>query len=201
MPLAHSWVSNCGLENGMLQLVNVNHMLISRGLVGGGWDQPIQSHGKGCGKEIVPWKKTGNLPMGRCWMLAWLKRIDVSHKIERMMDFLFLGSNSIPWMNFKNYKGCYKGADHKWSFSSLWLRDYVGRYYKEQIIPNFHPFLQTLFIIDRAESSLLLGLFSSCGEWRLLSSCGVQASHCGGLPHCGAQSLGVWASVVVVPGL
>ena len=24
------------------------------------------------------------------------------------------------------------------------------------------------------------GLFSSCGEWRLLSACGVWASHCGG---------------------
>ena len=27
-------------------------------------------------------------------------------------------------------------------------------------------------------SSLLCGLFSHCGEWGLLSSCGVRVSHC-----------------------
>ena len=32
-------------------------------------------------------------------------------------------------------------------------------------------------------------LFSSCGEWKLLSSCGVQASHCSDF-SCGAQALG-----------
>ena len=31
-------------------------------------------------------------------------------------------------------------------------------------------FLKHLFIFDCTESSLLLGLFSSCGEWGLLSS-------------------------------
>ena len=42
--------------------------------------------------------------------------------------------------------------------------------------------------------------FSSCGEWGLLSSCGVRASHCGSF-SCGAQapgyagfsSCGTWA--------
>ena len=29
--------------------------------------------------------------------------------------------------------------------------------------------------------------FSSCGKQRLLSSCGVQASHCGGFSYCGAE--------------
>ena len=45
--------------------------------------------------------------------------------------------------------------------------------------------------------------FSSCGEWGLLSSGGVQASRCGGFSRCGAQALGAralgtWASVVAV---
>ena len=31
---------------------------------------------------------------------------------------------------------------------------------------------------------------SCCGEWGLLSSCGVLASHCGGFSFCGAQALG-----------
>ena len=37
---------------------------------------------------------------------------------------------------------------------------------------------------------LLLGLFSSCGEWGYLSSCCVQASHCSGFSCCEAQALG-----------
>ena len=39
--------------------------------------------------------------------------------------------------------------------------------------------------------------FSSCGEWGLLSSWGVQASHCGGFSCCRAQAL-EQSSVVVV---
>ena len=45
------------------------------------------------------------------------------------------------------------------------------------------------------------GLFSSCGEWRLLSSCSVRGSHYGGFSCCRAQALGAPASVVVVPRL
>ena len=33
----------------------------------------------------------------------------------------------------------------------------------------------------------------SCGEWGLLSSCGTQASHCGGFSCCEAQALGARA--------
>ena len=43
--------------------------------------------------------------------------------------------------------------------------------------------------------------FSSCGEQRLLSSCGVRASHCSGFSCCGAWVLGPTGSVVVVHGL
>ena len=57
-----------------------------------------------------------------------------------------------------------------------------------------------LFIYVGCAGSLLLhGIFSSCGHWGLLSSCGVQASPWGGF-SCGAQSLGTWASEVVVCG-
>ena len=45
-----------------------------------------------------------------------------------------------------------------------------------------------LLIFGYAGSSLLRKLFSSCGEWGLLSSCGVWASHCGGF-SCAAQAL------------
>ena len=37
--------------------------------------------------------------------------------------------------------------------------------------------------------------FSSWGEWELLSSCDAWASHCGGSSCCGAQALGMRASV------
>ena len=40
---------------------------------------------------------------------------------------------------------------------------------------------------------MLCGLFSSCGEQGLLSSCGVRASHCGGFSCCGT-----WARASVV---
>ena len=62
-----------------------------------------------------------------------------------------------------------------------------------------HPSLQTvtlLLLFDSAGFLLLCGLSSSCRKWGLLSSCGVQASHCGGLSlqstgsrACGLQSL------------
>ena len=52
-----------------------------------------------------------------------------------------------------------------------------------------------------AGSPLLCRLFSRCGEWGLLSTWGVQASHCGGFSSCGALALwdvglsvcGMWA--------
>ena len=47
----------------------------------------------------------------------------------------------------------------------------------------------------------VLSLFSSCGKWGLLSSFGVQASHCSGFPCCGARALGQVGSVVATPRL
>ena len=46
-----------------------------------------------------------------------------------------------------------------------------------------------LFIFGCVGSVLLLGLFSSCGNWGLLSSCGVLASLIEepGLHECGLQ--------------
>ena len=47
-----------------------------------------------------------------------------------------------------------------------------------------------------AGSLLVKGLFSSCGEWRLPSSCGVWASHHGGL-SCGAQARACGFSICI----
>ena len=54
-----------------------------------------------------------------------------------------------------------------------------------------YPLFKTnfIFIYGCAGSSLLLGLFSSWGEWELLPGCGARASHCCGF-SCGAQALG-----------
>ena len=57
-------------------------------------------------------------------------------------------------------------------------------------------FFKFLFIFDCTESSLLLGLFSSCSEWGLLSSCSEWASHSGGFSCCAA-----WISDAMAPGL
>ena len=47
-----------------------------------------------------------------------------------------------------------------------------------------------LFIFGCAGSWLLHGLFSSCSEQGLLSSCSVRASHCSDFSRCRAQALG-----------
>ena len=52
-----------------------------------------------------------------------------------------------------------------------------------------------------AESLLLLGLFSSCGEQGLLSSCGAHSSHCNCFSCYRAQALKRVGSVVVAPEL
>ena len=71
------------------------------------------------------------------------------------------------------------------------------------LISIFVFFLTFIYVLifGCAGSSLLLGLFSSCREWGLLSSCCVQASHCSGLSCCGAQALERAGSVVVASGL
>ena len=57
-----------------------------------------------------------------------------------------------------------------------------------------------MFIFGCAVSLLLHGLFSTCSEQGLLSSCGVWASHCCGLSSCRAQALEGTGPVVVVRG-
>ena len=60
-----------------------------------------------------------------------------------------------------------------------------------QINKNKYFFFNFVFFILGCAGSLLLqGLFSSCGEQRLLSSDGAQASHWGGFSCCRAQALG-----------
>ena len=58
-----------------------------------------------------------------------------------------------------------------------------------------------LLIFGCAGSLLLCGLFSSCGEQGLLSSCSTRASHCSGFSCCGAQALQCAGSVTVAHGL
>ena len=72
----------------------------------------------------------------------------------------------------------------------------------------FKTSIMYLFIFGYTGSSMLLGLFSSCGEWGILSSCGVRASHCGGFSCCEAEPLGCrgfrscspWAQQLWLPG-
>ena len=54
-----------------------------------------------------------------------------------------------------------------------------------------------IFIFGHAGPSLLHGAFSSCSEQGLLSSCSAWVSPGGGLAYCGAQALGMQASVVM----
>ena len=55
-------------------------------------------------------------------------------------------------------------------------------------------FFKSFFIISfifGCPGSVVGGVFSSCDKWRLLSSCGARASHCGGFSCCGARALGL----------
>ena len=55
-------------------------------------------------------------------------------------------------------------------------------------------FFKSFFIISfifGCPGSVVGGGFSSCDKWRLLSSCGAWASHCGGFSCCGARALGL----------
>ena len=79
---------------------------------------------------------------------------------------------------------------------------------KQDMNRAYHVFL--LFngiIFGHAGSLLPPALFSSCGEWGPLSSCGARASHWDGFSCCRAQALEHWAfgccskrASVVVPG-
>ena len=56
-----------------------------------------------------------------------------------------------------------------------------------------------LFCFFCAVSALLNGLFPSCGEWGLLSSCHEGASHCSGSSCCGVQAQSLWHTSWIAP--
>ena len=89
-----------------------------------------------------------------------------------------LASSLYPW-----YPGIARWQDLLWVFFSFTI---LGTEW-----PLFF-FLIYVFIFGCAGSSFLGRLFSSYGKQGLLSSCCVQASHCGGLSFCRAQALDVW---------
>ena len=74
---------------------------------------------------------------------------------------------------------------------------YVGRVV--ELYGNFLKFC--LFILVSVGLCCCMWAFSSCGEWGLLSSCGVQTSRCCGFSCCGARALGFAGSVAVLHGL
>ena len=66
---------------------------------------------------------------------------------------------------------------------------------------RFYLFFNNFIYFGCAGSLSLLRLFSSCGEWELLSRCGVLASHFDGFSCCRAWAPGNRGSVVADPGL
>ena len=63
----------------------------------------------------------------------------------------------------------------------------------------FPLFLYLILFLACAGSSLPHGVFSSCGQWGLFSSCCVRALHCSGLSCCRAWLLRHVGSVAVAP--
>ena len=66
--------------------------------------------------------------------------------------------------------------------------------------PDFFKINLFILFLAALVARCCVWAFSSCGEWGLLH-CGAWASHCSGFPCYGAQTLGAWASVVVVHGI
>ena len=81
------------------------------------------------------------------------------------------------------------------------FEEYAGREQHICFFPNYFTIILFMysFIFGCAGSLLLCGLFSSCSEQGLVSSCGARASHCSGFSCHGAQDSRI--SVVVGLGL
>ena len=97
------------------------------------------------------------------------------------------------WSPLPALRGCFvEVAQH----SDDLLMDFWGRkwYPRPILLPSrdcsfLYKYIY-VFVFDCTESSLLHGLFCSCREQGLLSSCVTWASHCCGFSYCRAQALG-----------
>ena len=77
----------------------------------------------------------------------------------------------------------WRAAIHGVSTSRTRLSDFTFTF-------HFHALEKEMATHSSVLAWRIRGLFSSCGEWGLLSSYGVQASHCNGFSCCRAQALG-----------
>ena len=78
----------------------------------------------------------------------------------------------------------------------------MPRYIERQsrmVSTPFPLFLYLILFLGRAGSSLLRGVFPSCGQRGLFSSCCARALHCGGLSCCRAWLLRHVGSAAVAP--
>ena len=89
------------------------------------------------------------------------------------------------------FRRCKRRRFHPWVGKIPWSRKW-----------QFH-FLSVVFILFWLLWVFVAASrpFSSCGEWGLLSSCGIRASHCGGFSCHRAPALDTWVSVVAASGL
>ena len=102
-----------------------------------------------------------------------------------LIQFLFLGVafwSQVAWMTWATWVAVLPVREpvRFWesSFISPWRLCQADGL-------NLHQMRSLIFFFfGRAWSSLLRGLFSSWGEWKLLASCGAQLSHCSGFSRC-----------------
>ena len=81
---------------------------------------------------------------------------------------------------------------------SIGLLDFLNNFICLFTYFCFYLFLLILSIyLPNWAESLLCGLFSSCREQGLRSSCGVWTSHCGSFSCCRAQALECMAAIVM----
>ena len=112
---------------------------------------------------------------------------------------LFISQITQAWLWYQGQGAGGQSAAVRWKGNFGFHHVSLGRHGSWPHYRVFFAFL--FFFFDCAGSLLPQGLFPSCGEHRLLCSCGVWASHRGGffccrawaLEHLGFSSWGLWA--------
>ena len=117
-----------------------------------------------------------------------LKQFLLLHRLSDWLAFY----NIINQLHF-NYKK--KKKKSLFRFCLLSCTPHPGRFVLKKKFFFNYLFLAAL------DLRCCVQAFSSCGEQRLLSSCVVMASHCGGFSCCRTWALGCVGSIVTAPGL
>ena len=116
---------------------------------------------------------TDGVVINRCWA-PWEYTRHLDQYFHVMLDFL-------------------SSYVHKTSSRKCWVDSWMQKYAAQWSDQSWKYFFQDDLLMAALCLHCCMWALSSRGEWGLLSSCGVQASHHGGFSCCRAQALGAQA--------